>query len=308
MEENQQPAGEAPAGTPPTTSQSLLNAPTPSTNQTSNNTSNQTPNEPSTNPYPKEDWRHSLPDDIRADESLKVFTDIPALAKSYIHTKKALGSDKVALPTKHSTDEDIQKFYDSLGRPALDKYEVATPKDAKFVSKEAIDKLKPLAHKAGILPAQLAPILEFHEKESQAAELAQQEALKAQISEGFKGLKNEWGKAFDQRGAWAKRLFAEHGSPELSKFLDENPGVGSNAMLIKFAAKVGEMLYKEDTVKGGQGGDGLIMDPTQAIQKANNIMADMKHPYNDNSHPNHAAAVREVNELFDTAYPKPLDS
>ncbi len=79
-------------------------------------------------------------------------------------------------------------------------------------------------------------------------------------------------------------------------------------MLIKFAAKVGELLYKEDTIKGNQGGDGLIMDPQQALQKANNIMADGKHPYNDSSHPNHAAAVREVNELFDTAYPKPLDS
>ncbi len=306
MEVNQQAAPAAAATPPPTdTTPSFLNEPVANQAPPQNATPAAVPNE---NPYPKEDWRHTLPDDIRAEESLKPFNDVAALTKSYIHTKKALGSDKVPLPSKHATEDDYQKFYDSIGRPPLDKYEVNTPKDAKFVTKEALDKLKPLAHKAGILPAQLAPILEFHEKESQAAEAAAQDAIKAQIGEGFKGLKNEWGKAFDQRGAWAKRLFAEHGSPELSKFLDENPGVGSNAMLIKFAAKVGELLYKEDTIKGNQGGDGLIMDPQQALQKANNIMADGKHPYNDSSHPNHAAAVREVNELFDTAYPKPLDS
>lgn len=255
------------------------------------------------NPYPKEDWRHDLPDDIRNDESIKILNDVHTLAKSYVHARKAIGAEKVALPSKHSTPDDIQKFYDQLGRPTLDKYEVAPPKDAKFVRPETLSKLKPIAHKAGIMPDQLQEILNFYEQDTNAEMTAIQAAQDQQIQQGLTQLKEKWGTAFDQRATWAKKLFAENGSPELAKFLDENKAVGSNAMLIEFAAKVGEMIYKEDTIRSG-GNESVLLDPTQALVKANNILADAKHPYNDNTHPNHAAAVREVRELFEQAHPE----
>jgi hypothetical protein len=256
-----------------------------------------------TNPYPKEDWRHDLPDDIRNDDSIKILNDVHTLAKSYVHARKAIGAEKVALPSKHSTPDDIQKFYDQLGRPTLDKYEVAPPKDAKFVKPEILSKLKPIAHKAGIMPDQLQEILNFYEQDTAAEMTAMQTAQDQQIQQGITQLKEKWGTAFDQRATWAKKLFAENGSPELAKFLDENKAVGSNAMLIEFAAKVGEMIYKEDTIRSG-GNESVLLDPTQALVKANNILADAKHPYNDNTHPNHAAAVREVKELFEQAHPE----
>jgi hypothetical protein len=118
-----------------------------------------------TNPYPVGDWRHGLPDELRNDDSIKVLNDVHTLAKSYVHARKAIGANKVALPSKHATEDDIQKFYDELGRPALDKYEVQPPKDAKFVDKDTLDKLKPLAHKVGIMPQQLNAILDFYEKD-----------------------------------------------------------------------------------------------------------------------------------------------
>ena len=50
------------------------------------------------------DWRSTLPDDIKADESLKHIQDVPSLAKSYIHAQKMVGSDKISIrnQTKYS--------------------------------------------------------------------------------------------------------------------------------------------------------------------------------------------------------------
>lgn len=258
---------------------------------------------PPTNPYAVGDWRHTLPEDIRSDESLKLFNDVPTLAKSYVHARKQIGADKVALPSKHATPEDHQAFYDALGRPKLEEYKPNIPKDSKFVSPELVGKLAPIAHKAGIMPAQLEAVLGFYESEQATAAVEQTKALETSIKAGMDGLKTEWGKAFDQRAQWAKRYVDEHGTPALKEFFKENRAASWNPELIKILAKAGEATFKEDGITAGPGG-GNLLDPSQALQKYNSIIMDMKHPYNLVEHPNHDAAVKEVHAIFEMAYPK----
>ncbi len=256
---------------------------------------------PPTNSYAATDWRHSLPDDVREEPSLKNMLDVQTLTKSYLHAQKAMGADKVPLPGKHATEEDWQRFYDATGRPPLDKYEIKAPKDAKFVDPEFLKKLAPVAHKVGVNPSQLEKILEFYEGETKTTFEAKTKEAETQLKTQIDGLKTEWGKAYDQRVKWAAKFVEEKGGPEFTKFFNDH-NVGQSPDMVRFFAKLGEEAYKEDSIDGGAGGKPML-DPKGALQAASAIQADSKHPYNDKTHPNHLAAVAEVNQLYAMAYP-----
>ena len=258
---------------------------------------------PSTNSYKDGDWRFALPDDVREDESLKVFNDPGTLAKSYIHAKKMIGGDKIPVPNKHWTDNDYQAFYDKLGRPALDKYEVKIPKEFKFVDESVVKDLKPLAHKLGVLPKQVEGILDWFEKKTATEVDSEQRTMLATTKKELDGLKTEWGQAFPVKAAFANRLIDEMGGKDMAKWFKES-GMGNNVGLIKLLAKAGETLYKEDTI-GKEGGLGSLLSPSEAQKKYNDIVADRKHPYNMGEHPNHKFAVMEVDQLFKMMHPDP---
>lgn len=291
MESASAPAGNAPAPAPTT----ALATPIPEAPAA------KAPEGPS-NSYPATDWRHTLPDDVREEASLKLMQDVPSLAKSYLHAQKMVGANKVPLPGKHATEDDIQRFYDQIGRPALDKYEVKAPKDAKFVDDGFLKELIPIAHKSGVLPAQLEKILSWYEEKAGASATAHKAQVEVQTKEQLGGLQKEWGKAYDQKLGYAKHLLKEKGDPTLMNWLEQT-GAGNSPEVIKFLAKLGEDLYKEDNIVNGVPAGKNLYSPSEAMKQANNIMADAAHPYNNPAHPNHAAAVREVSDLFQMAYP-----
>ena len=53
-----------------------------------------------------QNWKDSLPEELKAEKALESIQDIPGLAKSYIHAQKMIGSDKIPVPNKFATDED----------------------------------------------------------------------------------------------------------------------------------------------------------------------------------------------------------
>ena len=51
------------------------------------------------------------------DPSLTDIKDVANLAKSYVHSQKMIGKDRITLPGKEATDEEWGTFYSELGRP-----------------------------------------------------------------------------------------------------------------------------------------------------------------------------------------------
>lgn len=297
---NTTPEAAAPAAAPVTTSQTetLLApkteaAPAPATTETA---------APTVNGDEVHGWMKDMPDDLKGNASLKRYTDIQSLAKAYINSEKMIGKDKVVLPDQHATDEDWQNFFQKVGLPeSVDKYEVKGPKDAKYVEAEAIAELKPLAHKLGILPKQLEGILNWYEERSGKVIGTHTQAEQAKLAGGVADLKKEWGQAFDTKLSWAARLMDENAIDGLEE-LRNNPQFGSNPVLLKFLAKVGEGLYKEDTIRNGEHGGRFILSPAEAQERINAITGDSAHPYFNPEHPNHSKAVDEVKKLYDTAH------
>ena len=57
-----------------------------------------------------ENWKESLPEEIRGDKSLDVVTDFNGLVSQHINAQKMLGKDKVVLPGPNATDEERGAF------------------------------------------------------------------------------------------------------------------------------------------------------------------------------------------------------
>lgn len=250
-----------------------------------------------------DNWKEGLPKEFQNDPAMKLIADIPTLAKSYLSGQKLIGAEKIAIPSKHATDDDWKGVFTKLGLPAeLKDYALDVPKDAPF-EKDTVEGFKAAAHGAGILPKQAAKVLEWYGKNIKGAidttNTRNQETVKAE----WDGLRQEWGQAFDQKVLAAQTAFRDFADPEVTKWLNESK-LGNSAKLVKIFAKIGDSL-KEASIKGGGTRDGIggVMDPATAKAEIKKIMGNMEHPYFVKGHANHNEAVEEVKKLNAMAYP-----
>lgn len=242
------------------------------------------------------DWLNGVDPEIAKDPSLKVFNNPQDLIKSYVHAQKMLGKDKVVLPGKNSTDTDWKAFYQKLGVPAeLDAYQVN--KGEKYVVDDnVLGEFKKLAYESNLLPAQAQKIMDwFNDKAS--SNMNDMYSKKEQESiKGWEDLSKEWGQGFEKNMNAAKTVIKEFGDEDFVKYLNST-GLGDDPKLARFLANIGQNLredsFKEDAVSH------LGMTPAEAKSQYNKIIGDPNHPYRNSMHPDHKAAVMEVNKLFE---------
>jgi hypothetical protein len=129
--------------------------------------------------------------------------------------------------------------------------------------------------------------------------------LKTVVDSNVNAIKTQWGQAFDKNLAVSRKVVTEFSKeiPELSELV-KDPALGSNPALLKFLAKVGETLWKEDAFKGGDPAASNAYTPADAKRAINTIMGNKEHPYWNKSHPGHRDAVKEVQELMGYTMPK----
>lgn len=248
-----------------------------------------------------QDWRMALPQELQEDVSLRKFSDISALAAGYINAQKLIGADKIAIPGKQASDEDWINVYKKLGLPEDIKDYGLQFKEGATLDENFVSAFKDIAHKAGILPKQAQALADWFSEANLQAETNYVEEIKVKQTEALNNLKQEWGKAYDAKLARAQNVLKTVGDKELIQYLDDS-GLGNDTRLIKLLAGIGEKFMKEDTIIPGQSGTGGSLSPVEAKKRANDIMADFKHPYHLKDHPNHKQAVQEVQNLFQMIY------
>ena len=59
-------------------------------------------------------WKDTISEEFRNDPNISKFTEIDALAKSYINATRMIGQDKVAVPNENSTEDQWQEVYGKL--------------------------------------------------------------------------------------------------------------------------------------------------------------------------------------------------
>ena len=231
------------------------------------------------------EFLNMIPEELREHPSISPIKDVENLARSYVNAQRLIGADKIAVPV-NPTDEDLDRIYDRLGRPE-------TPKDYGFdvdgnvITEELAANYADVAHKLRLTPDQAKGVLDYYrstveQEGAQCLELA--EVAKEQT---VQSLRQEWGRAFDQKVEAAARVAQEFADPEMFNItLADGSKLGDNAEFIKAFAKIADFrqsVTSEDTV--AEMSQSSVMTPATAQAEIDAIMNDKSHAYWDRKNP-----------------------
>jgi len=260
---------------------------------------NQTPDgdNPTDNEAPTESWIQSLPDDLKSEPALGKFSNIEALAKSYVNAERLIGRDKIPMP---QTDDDWRSTYQRLGMPETpDKYELNDIEwEDGFKKPETDIGIRDFAHQNGLSNKQADAVNKFYYDNLLNMAKSTKDQRVAASEETFKKAQSEMGEAFKGNIELAKRVISEYADDSTKEFL-ESSGLGNDINLLKVFSKIGGKLV-EDRVLEGDKPSGMA--PTEIETEIKKLQA---HPaYLDNRNPEHKVILGQMEDLFNRLHPE----
>ena len=238
-------------------------------------------------------WKDSISEAYRNDPNIEKFTEIDALAKSYINATKMIGQDKVVIPTNNSTEEAWNEVYDKLGRPeSAEKYSLDAKSEVVNLDEAAIKSFAEQSHKLGLNNKQAQGILEFYKNNMEGT--AQQAKIDTETAQAQaeQQLRQEWGRDFEskvkQAGALAK---ANMDANVLDMTLSNGTRLGDHPEVIRGFAKIASMMQEDKIVAT----ESENVDTTKDLEsEISAIMNDKSHPYHVKGHPDHDKSVQQM--------------
>jgi len=245
-----------------------------------------------------QDWRSSLPDDLKNDATLQNFKDVESLAKTVVHQQKVLGS-RIPIP---KTDEERSELYTKLGRPESgEAYEFTIPETHKsHFNEDQVKEFRNVAHQIGLNNDQTKALIDFqvksvdHELERQSTDLN----VTKQATEDT--LKKEWGYDYDKQVRNAQRALQVYGNEELNELM--NTEAGNIPAVVKLFARLGSEVT-EDMAKNTQN-NSLATSPLDAQSEIDSIFSNATDPYHDNMHKDHTNRVEYMRQLHEKRFGK----
>jgi len=245
---------------------------------------------------PTSSWKDSISEDFRNDPSIEKFTEIDALAKSYINATKMIGQDKIIIPTKNSGQEAWDEAYAKLGRPeSPEKYTFDVKSDVVNMDEGAIKSFAEQSHKLGLNNKQAEGILDFYKNNMEGT--AQQAKIDTETaqSQAEQELRQEWGRDFDGKVKQAGALAKANINPEvLDMTLSNGTRLGDHPEIIKGFAKIANMMSEDKIVATESENVNTVADIETEISAITN---DTDGPYWNKQHPDHDKVVQQVYTL-----------
>ena len=241
-------------------------------------------------------WKEAISEEFRSDPNIEKFTEIDALAKSYINATQMIGKDKVAVPNKNSTDDQWNEVYDKLGRPeSAEKYSLNAKSEVVPIDDNAIKQFAENAHQLGLNNKQAQGILEFYKNNMEG--MAQQFKVDTETAQAQSAqeLRQEWGREFDTNVKKAGALAKANMNPEiLDMELKNGMRVGDHPEIIKGFAKIAGMMSE----------DNMVTTESEQVNSNKDIESEISTitnntdgPYWNKGHPDHDKTVQQVYTL-----------
>lgn len=240
------------------------------------------------------DWRQTLPEDLRNAPALKNVSDPASLAKQFVDLQAHLGNTrrvprsdeapedienyinkilnedevtkgKLMIKPDLTQDEQADQFYRQLGKPeSPDGYKVPEFDGDIKVNEDFIKVAREKAHKYNLTEAQFQKYVNDSVTES----LAQQDAGYREWEDGMKGLRQEWGSAFDQNINEAVDYAKKSGAP--SQLVEILEGGRADAQTLKWLQSQARRVGERGEVYGQQGG-ARIESNTELVARADSL-------------------------------------
>jgi hypothetical protein len=241
-------------------------------------------------------WKEAIPEDLRNDPNISKFTELEALAKSYVNATRMIGQDKVAVPNNNSTDDQWNEVYDKLGRPeSPDKYQLDAKSDVVPLDESAIKSFAENAHQLGLNNKQAQGILEFYKNSMEGSAQQNQVDMETAQANAEQELRKEWGRAYEDNikkaGAVAK---ANMDANILDMQLKDGTRLGDHPAIIKGFANIANLMSEDKLVSTESENVSQGIDYDAEISK---IVNDRDGPYWNKAHPDHDKIVQKVFNL-----------
>ena len=240
-------------------------------------------------------WQTMLTDEtLHEDKTLQTFKNIEGLAKSYVHVRKQVPLDKMAIPNEHTTEEEWDAWHTAGGRPptAVD-YNLARPEDfpEEHWNADLALAAQDLFHKIGLSSKQAAALMEFNNANFLTALKSQNDAIIANRQEIKDGLFKDWGAAYEQKKHLGDYSIEKGtgGDAEFKARLAAK--FGDDPDFIRFASNIGGMFAEHGDIVTTQ-----ISTPADIQAEIDKEMH--TDAYQKRTHPGHKAALKRVSLLF----------
>ena len=247
-----------------------------------------------TEDQPQTNFKDTILEQFREEKSLENINSMEDLLKGYVHAQKLVGTNKIPVPNKHSTDEDWNEVFKRLGAPDSPEGYQYNLKDQELDSQQ-VQQFNQTAHKLGLLPKQAEGLIKFYnEMNGNIAASQEEQAATAQLNTEAE-LKKEFGPQFAKRLDQAKKLavstlgqdFLEH------TYLKDGSRLGDNLSVIKAFSNMADKLSEDEIIKG----DGTGYMTAKEIEKEIDDLTQEGSPYWNKTHPNHQKNIQEVLKL-----------
>jgi len=264
------------------------NVPVEETTQTTTDT-------PQVNQQPtvSNSWKETISEEFRNDPNISKFTEIDALAKSYINATRMIGQDKVAIPNENSTDDQWNEVYGKLGRPeSPDKYKLELQSEIASLDENAIKQFAENAHQLGLNNKQAQGILEYYKNSMEGSVQQARVDTETAQANAEQELRKEWGRSYDENikkaGAIAKANMSED---ILNMELKDGTRIGDHPSVIKGFANIANLMSEDKLISTESEGMDQSTDYQAEISK---LVNDRDGPYWNKSHPDHDKIVQQV--------------
>tara|TARA_R110000765_G_scaffold389263_3_gene481682 strand:- start:1465 stop:2247 length:783 start_codon:yes stop_codon:yes gene_type:complete len=233
----------------------------------------------------------SIPEELRSEPSLRNFQDAGSLAKSYVHAQRMIGRENVTIPGKSATPDEWRQVYQKLGAPdAADAYQIEGMDDT------VAGQFRQQAFDAGLSQQQATAVSDFYKGQQTSQNEAMKKAGEDAIYDSEQELRQEYGKAFEQKvqGAQnaAKQLL---GGVEIFETLQLADGrmLGDHPDIIRMFSTLAGQIGEDQLI--GETSE-MVMTPAEASRQIADLTK-TNGPYFDKRHPEHQHYVDEVYRL-----------
>ncbi len=239
-----------------------------------------------------ENWKDGLPEAVRHEKCLDNFKTIGALAQSYVHAQRAIGANKVILPTENSSPEEWSAFYKACGRPddaGGYRHDAVKLPEGIVLDEAQLSQFREFAFENGFSQKAFEAALAFDVQRLQTQQQAAMAAQAAEYHETLDKLRTEFGGSLETVVAQCNKAMETFGLAEVLR----EKGLLNNYAVIKALAGIGGKI-SESKLKG----DGAQISAGDPASRLAEIQGNPDDPYYKKDHPAHNARVSEVNGLL----------
>ena len=243
------------------------------------------------------DFQSLIPEDYKEEKSLQNFSNMNDFVKSYLHSQKLVGADKIPVPNKMATDEDWKAVYDRLGRPETpDGYKYNLPKETKL-EESTLKAFSEEAHKLGLLPKQAEGIINYYNSIAEQSEQAATVNEEAARAEAEAELRKEYGPAYDLKIAQARNLATNTFGQDFLRDtkLADGSVLGNHPQVVRAFADLASKMSEDSIVQGEATSAMTVKEIDTEIES----LTQPGSAYWDKTHINHRKAVGEVQRLYE---------